>query len=255
VWSLLRRNQEPLLAGTAVALVILAVLTHSHSISETPRGAQSLSPAEVASGGQAALLDVPRDHDYYRAKWRQIATDFYAAHPVADAEPGSLRTDDAVVTASLSDQSALTDNSASTTANASQSAVKPVSHVTHSASHLVADVKQAASHPVIVSRNVLPGNMIVASAVICGLLAFFSFRMLWPTVEDSDHRSIRTLVAPPTIDQSSGGAPIRETSVMLRIELPANWVCVRPRLRQRLKPTVLSVCYVASGVAAWTIFS
>ena len=85
--------------GAATTLVMLAVLAHARAGFAKPvPGAVAATPT-LGSASVATLESVPRDPEFYQKKWRQIANEFYAAHPV-DLPANSAT----VVTASLSDQ-------------------------------------------------------------------------------------------------------------------------------------------------------
>ena len=239
MWSFLRRNQEPALVGTAITLVILALLVHFRPtrVASSFGGPVNASAAVTKSARGSGLSDVPREHEYYRAKWRQIANDFYAAHPV-ESDESSSRTAVPVVTASLSDRPAGPQNDADDgDVREAQSYIAPVSHeipvVAKNSSGQVSSVVNPVR-----SQISFAGKPAVAAAFAAGLLAFMLFRSIWPASERIAKMPHRIVEGPSS----------------LRIELPANWVTVRPTIRQRCKPIVLTISYVAAFVAAWSIY-
>jgi len=252
VWSLLHRNQESVLVGTAVTLVMLALLAHGRATMDTNEGLQVAGSLAKSPGYRPAILpSVPSDPAFYAAKWRQIATDFYALNPVKDAQgmaaptPASSTAD--VVTASLTDHADATEINHPQDNGGNPIAVTPVSHSKPilpfepipnlKPQTLVGDM-------VPLNRGPVVGKPALAAAFSAGLLAFLCFRSLWPNVipfKPSFAMSVST-------DQS-------DPSTLIRMELPHHWVRIRPPLRQRIKPVVLATSYVAGGFAAWMIVS
>lgn len=241
MWSLLHRNQESVLVGTAVTLVMLALLAHGRpaSIREAaesdplPAFCSVLPPSSVFS-------NVPNDPAFYAAKWRQIANDFYAAHPVHS--PERTKESPAVVTASLTDETESRSEQDASVMPASHSKVnsQPEPLVTAKSPANSQAISQVVTPvPVASERVPVVGFPAVAAALAAGLLAWMAFRITWPNA------------ASPLL--SRGYAVTADHSDSLRIELPSGWVRVRQPLRQRIKPLVLVTSYLAGGFAAWTI--
>ena len=80
MWSLLQRSLENLLIGAAASLIMLALLSR----------AQTLPAGDTISAGRDDLSRTPRNTQDYAARWRQIANEFYAAHPLRDAAPSKV---------------------------------------------------------------------------------------------------------------------------------------------------------------------
>lgn len=219
MWSMLRRNQERLVVGAATTLVMLAVLAQfragfAKSVPGAAAAASTLGSASVATLGR-----VPRDPKFYRKKWRQIANEFYAAHPVDP--PANSAT---VVTASLSDQG--------DDVNFAASQVSTAAHT----------VPTTIAEPMIVHTIAAPMPRIALvrppaffAAVAAGLLASLLYCSIWPVKHSVERRGL-------------------ECSDSLRIELPSRWVRIRSTPIQRLRPIVLGASSIGGVLAAWSIF-
>lgn len=253
--SLLRRYHEAGVVGLAVASVMLAMLTHASSLKLAKHEAAVRIALEAESLLEKQVFGtVPRDPEYYRAKWRQIANDFYAKHPVERLITDASLPD--VVTASLSDKA----DSAAELASAGV-VIAPASHVkaTEAAppvenelrgekdkvseqvkpesSGATSDSGNVANAAVAARYQALGGSAIVAS-LAAGLLACWLFCSTWPPQSTDSPADQRKTVA---------------LSDALRLELPSEWVCVRPPLKQRLRAAIVAGSYVAPWFAIWTI--
>jgi hypothetical protein len=244
VWSLLRRNQEPLLVGTAIALVVIACFLVRRSQFQDKGTSLSLQASDIGTSKLSQSLIVPSNHDYYRDKWRQIATDFYAAHPVASDEATVSGPSQSVVNASLSDKVKSSDQASTVglvpviATSAPRASVTPVSHKTYSLPEKSVLAMPSIASPLPMPHSMIAAKWTVACAMIAGVIAFLLFRITWPPSDGLNRKLDRTIV---------------EGSDALRMELPAHWVSVRPSLRQRLKPIILTASYIASSVAGWSI--
>lgn len=244
MWSLLHRNQESVLVGTAVTLVMLAALAHGRpaSISETAQ--RDRSPAFRSELPRSSVFSsVPSDPAFYAAKWRQIANDFYAANPVHSAE--TTKESAAVVTAALNDETQASGDPNASVTPVSHSKVNPQPEPSvepQSASIMRADSPTTALITTASQRVPVVGFPAVAASLAAGLLAWIAFRVTWPTVAIPLASRRYAVTADHADDPDS-----------LRIELPSRWVRVRPPLRQRIKPFVLATSYLAGGFAAWMI--
>ena len=218
MWSMLKRNQDRLVVGAATTLVMLAVLAHvradfAKSVPEAAATTPTLGSASVATLGR-----VPRDPEFFRKKWRQIANEFYAAHPVD--RPANSPT---VVTASLSDQG--------DDVNFAATQVSTAAHT----------VPTAIAEPMIVHKIAAPMPRIALvrppaffAAIAAGLLASLLYCSIWPLRHSAARHGL-------------------ECSDSLRIELPSQWVRIRPTSIQRLRPIVLCASYIGGVLAAWSI--
>ena len=241
--SLLRRYHEATMVGLAVASMMLAMLVHASSI-KVAKHEQSVRLALEANSlpEKKGFGTVPRDPEYYRAKWRQIASDFYAKHPVERPVADASSPD--VVTASLSDDADSTAELAS-----SAGAVSPVSHVKATEAALprekdepkinesASDSESVAKAAVAVRYQTLGSSAIVAS-LAAGLLACWFFCSTWPPQSTDSPAYQRKTVA---------------LSDALRLELPSEWVSVRPPLKQRLRSAIVAGSYVIPWFTIWTI--
>lgn len=247
--SLLRRYHEAAIVGLAVASVMLAMLAHASSLKLAKHeAAVRLALEENTLPEKKGFGTVPRDPEYYRAKWRQIANDFYAKHPVERSVTDASSPD--VVTASLSDKA----DPAAEAASVGR-VVTPASHVKASDAALLGEEGNAensgsAIYPeelpkVAVSAHVqsprryrsLGGSAIVAS-LAAGLLACWFFCSTWP---------------PRSTESGANQLKTVALSEALRLELPSEWVCVRPPLKQRLRAAIVVGSYVVPWIAIWTI--
>lgn len=225
VWSLLQRNQDRVVVGAATTLVMLALLAQARS------GFVSTDAVhETVSAKVSPLSDVSRDPEVYRKKWRQIAADFYAAHPVepeSQAGPAiaPLAKSPQVITASLSDQ-----------VDGESSLGPKISTVAH-ATQIPAVEPMFTPAVMLAQRRIeLIGPPAVFAAIAAGLLVSLAYCSLWPMKPARQNHGLAC-------------------SDSLRIELPSRWVRVRPAPFQRLKSIVLAVSYTGGIVAAWSIIS
>jgi hypothetical protein len=239
VWSLLRLNQEPLLAGTAVALVVLAGFMHCQPSGLLDGTSPHTASDVTISQSPTVSLNVPRDPAYYSAKWRKIATEFYAAHPVDTDKSDNRAEPSGVVTASLSDAADDPGKIASGVVTTLSGAITTVSHVSRAQSQATQSARQAVVSTPFAASKVMPGKFVVAAALVAGAISFLLFRKIWPSIDQSMRKTSRTVLS---------------RSDALRIELPAHWISVRPSFRDRLKPFVLTGAYITSGMAAWSIY-
>jgi len=219
VWRLLQRNQDRVMVGAATTLVMLALLAHARSgFIITDSGSET--SLAIDSPVLSPLANIPRDPEFYREKWRQIANDFYKANPVASDEPAA-----AVITASLSDQNDL------------QSDLGPkISTVAHTMPAPVIETAVVPTTPATPRRVGLIGPPAVFAALAAGLLATLLYSTLWPTIPSSPNHGLAC-------------------SDLLRIELPSHWVRIRPTPFQRVRPIVVAASYVGGIAAAWSIIS
>jgi hypothetical protein len=229
---------------------MLAMLAHASSL-KLAKHEQSVRLALVANSlpEKQGFGAVPRDPEYYRAKWRQIANDFYAKHPVE--RPGTDEPAQEVVTASLSDEA----NSAARFASA-EGVVSPVSHV--KATDAAIPPEKAAHPPekdepkinesaldsesvakaAVVTRYQKLGSSAIVASLAAGLLACWFFCAIWP---------------PPSLSANAGQRKTIAFSDTLRLELPSEWVYVRPPLKQRLRTAVVVTSYIVPWFAIGTI--
>jgi len=207
------------MVGAATTLVMLAMLAHARSGLVITDSASETALA-IDSPEASPLTSVPRDPEFYREKWRQIANDFYKANPVESEDQAA-----AVITASLSDQNDL------------QSDHGPkISTVAHTMPAPIVEPLVAASIPATPRRVALIGPPAVFAAIASGLLASLLYSTLWPTIPNSLRHGLAC-------------------SDLLRIELPSRWVHIRPTPFQRLRSIVLAASYVGGIAAAWSIIS
>jgi len=207
------------MVGAATTLVMLALLAHARS-GFVITDSDSETALAIDSPEVSPFTNVPRDPEFYREKWRQIANDFYKANPVASDQPAA-----AVITASLSDQNDL------------QSDLGPkISTVAHTTPAPIVEPVIETTAPAAPRRVALIGPPAVFAAIAAGLLATLLYSTLWPTISGNPSQELAC-------------------SDLLRIELPSRWVRIRPTPFQRLRPIVLAGSYVVGIAAAWSIIS
>ena len=217
---MLKRNQERLVVGAATTLVMLAVLAHVRAGFAKPvLGAAATAPT-LRSATVSTLGSVSRDPEFYRKRWRQIANEFSAAHPVD--LPANIAT---VVTASLSDQVDDVNYVAS-----------QVSTAAHTIPTTIAEPKIVHTIAAPVPRITLVRPPAVFAAVAAGLLASLLYCSIWPIKHSAERHGL-------------------ECSDLLRIELPSHWVRIRPTPIQRLRPIVLCASCIGGVLAARSIIS
>ncbi len=218
MWSMLRRNQERLIVGAATTLVMLAVLAHARAGFAKPVPGAAATAPTLGSVSVATLGRVPRDPEFYRKKWRQIANEFYAAHPV-DLSATSAT----VVTASLSDQGDDVNYAASQVSTAAHTVPTTIAEPT---------IVHTIAGPMPRITRVRPPAFF--AAVAAGLLASLLYGSIWPVKRRDERHGL-------------------ECSDSLRIELPSQWVRIRPTPIQRLRPIVLCASSIGGVLAAWSI--
>ncbi|MGV3482818.1 MAG: hypothetical protein ACO1RT_00220 [Planctomycetaceae bacterium] len=206
--SLLQRCFEDLLVGYSTTLILLAMLSSSQ-----------LRPLPVKTAAPADNQPASAAQDF-AAQWRQIAGEFYAAHPVEDSTaPGTM----------LSQQNKQSDRATV--------GISPMSLV----SHRLASAKTAAppaAAPGITEPEPRPraslGGYALAASLAAGVLAVMLYRSVWPATAVLPQRSL-------------------DCSHNLRIELPSEWVQVRPGLRAQLRPFVLLATQAWAAIAVSSI--
>jgi hypothetical protein len=249
MWKMLQRHQESLLVATAMTLVMLALLSHGRALGFRNLGIGGLgnnSPDKITAS-VGPFFSLPTNDAFYADKWRQIASDFYAAHPVLEDNNGDRTLTAALPTiaVSYSKPVASPDESASdghTEPGASPAAIVSTSERPEPASYASLDpTPTISSTPTISTQTIAQplGPAAVVAAIAAGMLAFLLFQSIWPP---SQTIASKRLIPPrkPSEDE-------------LRIELPSEWVRIRPTMKQRSKPMVLSTAYISAAVAAWSI--
>lgn len=156
----------------------------------------------------------------YGQQWRQIADEFYAAHPVDGGLVDESKPAVAVIAASRRK------TGVAPVAAASQRVPRE-----NGCSPLLLTKTPAASHaPPPMLWRLHAG----AASMASGILAFLLYRTIWPTLIAAPRRAV-------------------ECSHALRLELPSEWLQFRPTFHQQLRRVVLVSSCLISALAIWTM--